>query len=134
MKMAGRASTECFRTDLWETFPAKSDDLWESIQPHARTLFGAATCPVQNDVMNLYRHLDVSSPNNEDGRWSFEVMHQNRPWGDAHTQNQTACWIAGTLLGAATCPVQNDVMKASSSVQTVVAAGAWTGESASTTG
>ena len=31
--------------------PAKSDGLWESKQPHAWTLFGAATCPVQRDVM-----------------------------------------------------------------------------------
>ena len=91
MKMARGASTPCIRTDLWETLPAKSDGLRESKQPHARTLFGAATCPVQNDVMNVYKHLDVSIPKNEDGRGSFDPMHQNRPWGDAPPQNQTAC-------------------------------------------
>ena len=89
--MAGGASTPCIRIDLWEMLPAKSDGLWESIQPHAQTLFGAVTCPVQNDVMNMYRHLDVLSPNNKDGRGSFGPMHQSRPWGDPPPQNQMAC-------------------------------------------
>ena len=81
MKVAGGASTPCIRTDLVESSSTKSDGMCESKQPHAGTLFGAATCPVQNDVMNVYRHIDVSSPNNEDGRGSFDPMHQNRPCG-----------------------------------------------------
>ena len=122
MEMAGGASTQCIRTDLWETLSAKSDGLWESKQPHARTLLGAATCPVQNDVMNVYRHLEVSSPNNEDGRGSFDPIHQNRPWRDAlrKIKRPVGKQTAGTFFlggGAATCPVQQDVMKASSSMQ-----------------
>ena len=101
--------------------------------------FWAATCPVQNEVINVYRHLDVSSPNNEDGRWSFDPMHQNRPMGRRSPAKSDGLWEskqphAGTLFGTATCPVQRDVMKASSSMQTVVEAGAWLGESTSTTG
>ena len=75
MKMAGGASTPCIRTDLVDSSSTKSDGMCESKQPHG-----------------------------------------------------------GTLFGAATCPVQKDVMKASPSMQTAVEAGAWTGENASTTG
>ena len=62
-------------------------------------------------------------------------MHQNRPWGDAHPQKSDGLLEskqphAVTMFG----PVQKDVMKASSSMQTVVEAGAWNEESASTTG
>ena len=94
---------------------------------------------MQNEVINLYRHLDVSSPNNEDGRGSFDPMHQKRPMGRRSPAKSDGQWEskqphAGTLFGAATCPVQRDVMKASSSMQTVVEAGAWLGESTSTTG
>ena len=128
MKMGRGASTPCIRTDLWETLPAKSDGLWESKQPHARTLFGAATCPVHNDVMNVYKHLDVSIPKNEDGRGSFDPMHQNRPWGDAPPQNQTACGKAnshmqGLCLGQRHAQCRKKVvMKASCIMQTVVEA------------
>ena len=62
-------------------------------------------------------------------------------WGDAPLQNQTACGKAnshmqGLCLGQRhVCPVQRDVIKAASStMQTVVKAGAWLGESTSTTG
>ena len=93
---------------------------------------------MQNEVIKVYRHLDVSSPNNEDGRGSFDPMHQNRPMGRRSPTKSDGLWAskephAGTLLGAATCPVQRDVTKASSSMQTVVEAGAWLGESTSTT-
>ena len=58
--------------------------------------------------------------------------------GETLPANQTACGIAKCsgkdLFGAVTCPVQEDVVKVSPSMQTVVEAGAWTGESASTTG
>ena len=65
-------------------------------------------------------------------------MHQNRQWGDAPPQNQTAYGKAnshmqGLCLGQrhAQC---RDVMKAYSSMQTVVEAGAWLEESTSITG
>ena len=101
----------------------------------------AATCPVQNEVIKVNRHPDVSSPNNEDSRG--EGL---RPHASEKTYGETLpCKIkrpvgskqphAGTLFGAATCRVQRDVMKAASScMQTVVEAGAWLGESTSTTG
>ena len=99
----------------------------------------AATCPVQNEVINVFRHLDVSSPNNEDGRGNFDPMHQHRPMGRHSPAKSVGLWEskqphAGTWFGAATFPVQRDVMKASSSMQTVVEAGAWLEESTSTTG
>ena len=88
----------------------------------------------------MYRHLDVSSPNIEDGRGSFDPMHQNRsPMGRRSPAKSDGLWESkqphtGTLFGAATCPVQRDVMKVSSSMQTVVEAGAWLGERTSMTG
>ena len=61
-------------------------------------------------------------------------MHQNRPWGNAQPQKSDGLLEskqphAVTFYG----PVQKDVMKARSSMQPVVEAGAWTGESDSTT-
>ena len=42
----GEASTLCIVTDPGDKIPTESAGLWESIQPHAQTRFGAATCPV----------------------------------------------------------------------------------------
>ena len=57
--------------------------------------------------------LEEMFPSKTEGLWESKQPHAN------------------TLFGATICPVQKDVMKASSSMQTVVEAGAWTGESAS---
>ena len=92
MKMAGGSFDPMHWNRPFADLPAKLDGLWESIQPHVLTLFGAATCPVQNDVMNVYRHLDVLSPNNEDDSGSFDPMHQNRPWRDAPLQKSDGLW------------------------------------------
>ena len=69
MKMAGGASTPCILADLGETLPTKSDGLWESKQPHAGTLFGAATCPVQKDVMKASFSMQTVV---EAGTWTEE--------------------------------------------------------------
>ena len=132
----GKLQPHASEQTLERRSPQKS--LWESIQPHAQTLFGAATCPVQNDVMNVHRHLDVSSPNNEDGRGKLPPHASEQTLRRRSPTKSDSLWEskqphAGTLFGTATCPVQKDVMKASSSMQTAVEAGAWTGESTSTT-
>ena len=114
MKMAGGALTPCIRTDLGETLPFKIRRPVGKQTATCRDLFGAATCPVQNDVMNVYRHMDVSSPNNEDGRGSFDPMHQNRPRRELFHKIRRPVGkhtvTCRDLFGAATCPVQNDVM------------------------
>ena len=94
---------------------------------------GRATLPMQTDVWMF------SSPNNEDGRGKLRPHASEKTLRRHSPAKSDGLWEskqphAGTLFGAATCPVQKDVMKASSSLQTVVEAGAWTGESASTTG
>ena len=60
-------------------------------------------------------------------------------WGDAPLQNQTACGkqtaTCRDFVWGSDMPIQRDVMRAaSSSMQTVVEAGAWLGESTSATG
>ena len=66
--------------------------------------------------MNRNRPIGRRSPTKSDGLWESKQPH------------------AGTLFGAATFPAQRDVMKASSSMQTVVEASAWLEESTSITG
>ena len=84
MKMAGVSFDHMHRNRPWEALPAILDGLWESKHPHARTFFGAATCPVQNDVINctdiwMFRAQTI----NEDGRGKLRPHASEQTLGGA---------------------------------------------------